>query len=133
MSVTLARPVVYGRPTVVGESRVRLVDLFDVPTSLREHAHTVLADVWGPVSYWWQVGECFPGGVRHVLAAYRLRDGGMRYGVVADEGRSRRALLGCTVCADVRPDAGVVGSASGVSVGARCVFPDCSGVYRDAN
>lgn len=131
MSVTLARPTIVATPQHVAPHRVTRVDVFDVPTMLREHAHTVIGSMaFGPGEHWLTIGVFYPDGVTRTLVARYTRIDGMSYGYVIADVCAPRALLACSVCGDRRPDADVEGE--GVSVGAPCRYwLDCAGVYRD--
>lgn len=128
MGVTLAKPVPADVPVLVAPHRVVRLDVFDVPTSLREHTHTMIGAMNGPVvmGNWWTMGEFTHQGERCTLTA-RPTHAGMEYGHTPAM-PPRVLLLECSRCPDVRPDAEL--TAGGVSLGARCVFFDCDGTYR---
>lgn len=83
MSITLARPTVIDRPTLVSPVLVQRLDTFDVPTTIREHAWTLLQHQHGPTlsldGPWWTMGEFIRDGVRLTVVA-RLQRDGMQYG-----------------------------------------------------
>lgn len=86
--ITLRRPVPDHKPTHVSASRVWPVGWEDVPTSLREHAWTLLGNghaVHGPGEHWWTMGVFYrPGGVALTLVARIMRDQRMQYGHVQE-------------------------------------------------
>jgi hypothetical protein len=128
MAITLARPVPDYEPAEVGADRITRTDLLGVPTSLREHAHAMLEGAPGPaVLKRWFVMGTYMRGRQEVTLAVRVNPGSslLSYGMVD----YRPAVLACTRCQDVRPDAEVTGQ--GASLGASCVFWDCNGTYAD--
>ena len=139
MGVVLTRPVLIDVPVVVDADSVVRMSWAGVPTSVREHAWTVLGSACGPAvsDKWWTVGRLPSADGWSMVVARLTRTDGMQYGrQVRRPARPvakvvRRGLLACTRCADVRPDADQVGQ--GVSRGAPCVFLDCEGVYQDCD
>lgn len=87
---------------------------------------------WEPVAYRHRAGTC-PGTC--VLSCGHTVGYGCDCDTITAEAAQgddpvRPVLrLVCSRCGDVRPDADVMGE--GVSLGARCGYVDCSGVYRD--
>lgn len=68
-------------PILMPAEYVKRVHMFDVPASLREHAHNLLADVCGDV--WWTLGEFrYSGEDCHETAVCRRnRRGQVEYGI----------------------------------------------------
>jgi hypothetical protein len=71
-------------PLTVPDRFVTRVHMFDVPATLREHAHNALGDLSGNV--WWTVGEFrYAGeGCYETAVACRNRRGQVEYGIESE-------------------------------------------------
>ena len=69
MAVALAHPVLDREPTFVPPGRVERLDVFDVPTSVREHAWTMLNSAPGVGEHWWTMGVFVRDGVWVMVVA----------------------------------------------------------------
>lgn len=73
-------------PAVLRELRVERLHVFDVPTTLREHAHNVLPIQREDESVtWWTIGRMPVDGVSRWVVAHRMPGGAVAYGLETEK------------------------------------------------